>query len=242
MFKCYYLDTLSCFKFFVEKPCNSNIKRQLLINFANCIKEYGCYKKLQNMINLNVIPCYYFAAVFLSLLKNEGAKIPLKSDWDCKLLLPTEGNFASYNIQSGLRQVCRLNHLSKKKEDVIVLYALRKERLQIQGPNKDKDKDKEQKEKFKKYIKNYKGKIISNTFFCQMAKDAKMVIHDCLFDHVFLYLGNDKIVGTNFPEKEFIYDDVKNVLKFTEEGMMYYSYLNKPIKYYYLFASNVNIR
>lgn len=72
-----------------------------------------------------------------------------------------------------------------------------------------------------------------------MARDAEIVTNDCLFEHIFIYLGNGKIVGANFPSNEFIYDETGKVLNFTKCGMMQYLENSDT---YYLFASNILTR
>lgn len=80
---------------------------------------------------------------------------------------------------------------------------------------------------------------VSGTDLCNEARDAGVLRQDCLVEHVFLFLGDNKVVGANFPSHDFIYADVKDVLRFDAEGKMSYTWNNGTT--YYLFASGVSV-
>lgn len=232
MFKCFFLNTLSCYKIWINKPPANNEKIKQLIAFADCIKQNKCHQDMaKRLTELSILPCYYFTAMFLSLLNNKT--IITDSTWGSTLLLPEERNIANYGIASSLEQITTLNVF---RENLLVLYTLKNKRLVTDT----RDSEAYQKtQELKSYIMQNKD-TISNSDLCRMAREAKIVTNDCLFEHIFLYLGNGKIVGANFPSKEFIYDETGNVLKFTTSGMMQYSWDSSDT--YYLFASHISAR
>lgn len=234
MFKCFFLNTLSCYKIWINKPPANNDKITQLIAFADCIKLNNCYQNMAACLtSLSILPCYYFTAMFLSLLNNKT--IITDSTWGSTLLLPEERNIINYGIASGLKQITTSRVFMEK---LLVLYTLKNKRLVTDTRNpKAYQKTQELKSYIARYTRN--KNTISNSYLCSMAREAKIVTNDCLFEHIFLYLGNGKIVGANFPSKEFIYDKTENVLKFTKSGMMQYSWNSDT---YYLFASHISAR
>lgn len=87
----------------------------------------------------------------------------------------------------------------------------------------------------------YKTKTISNSYLIKMMdKEVLNLRKNCFFEHIFLYMGNRKVAGANFPNKEFIYDDIDKILGFDKNGMMHYTYNNSNNTKYYLFSSKIN--
>lgn len=216
---CLYVDNILCFKkFFLCCHCDTSLD-----SFLDCFNKNYCYR---NFIprETNVIPCYYFAALCLSLHRNRTIKLN-NASWDSRLLLPQESVLSDYDIKHGLRIITNVNDLSNGWK---VLYTLNCNRLN--KPITD-------------FLFERKNDIIENQKFISMANDADLVKHNCLFEHVFLCLDNGKIIETNFPMKEFVYDNPNSVLYIDSNGIMHYKQYNgnsSAPNDYFLFSSNLS--
>lgn len=234
MFTCLFFKDIYCPTFLKRTPSDYVYSKDRLIGFANCVmtNKLKCPFFKQNKAKMHT--CSNFVSYCLK------AAFP-KIDID----IMSQGLLAGKLNSLGISQIIKVTNISQLVPGDILLTIPQTLYNKI-------DKSKNYDEIFEELLGNTTTfltkesvvdiEVLLNKYF-RFIWNKNPQNRGCCFNHVFLYIGNNEIVGTNFPFKN---EDVGNiyrasdVLMFTNRFMDYNSsYKNNSSYKYWLFKCSV---